>query len=388
MTWEDPPDDYGRFIVRRALEATRGQQRTRHRPHFGAMSTSLLNDLLTDHLDRGYALAAERRAASPATDPAADRNRTRTLLVIGLLLVGIVLACGYRTATRQAPSSERARRELVQDVGRGTAESNQLQRQAEALSAQLVRERDAALTASEDGERAISEVRRLEAAAALIPVRGPGLTVEVADAAAVQQVDPATGNVLTVPADDNGRLRDRDLQSITYALWLAGAEAIAINGERISPATAIRAAGEAILVDLLPVTSPYTLQAIGDPDTLLPRFADSAAARRYVSYAGLYGMQFTTKRTSSLQLPAATGTELRHARPVATTQAPTAAPTAPTASTATATAGPPNPLTTAGTDPPGGVSPTTTASVPTSPTPAQPQPASSVPASSLSGGRL
>jgi hypothetical protein len=140
----------------------------------------------------------------------------------------------------------------------------------------------------------------------------------VGDATPREQVDPATGQRVTVPPEDNGRLRDRDLQSLVNGLWAAGAEAVAVDGQRLAPTTTIRAAGEAILVDLRPVQSPYTIEAIGNPGTLLPRFADSDAARRYQSYTGLYGIQFTVQRAAELRLRAATGPELRYAEPVGT----------------------------------------------------------------------
>jgi uncharacterized protein YlxW (UPF0749 family) len=119
-----------------------------------------------------------------------------------------------------------------------------------------------------------------------------------------------------VPVDDNGRIQDRDLQSLVNALWAAGAEAVSVGGQRLAPTTTIRAAGEAILVDLRPVQSPYTLAAVGDPATLLPRFADSEAARRFQSYTDLYGIQFTVRSAKDLQLPAATDPDLRYASPV------------------------------------------------------------------------
>ena len=100
------------------------------------------------------------------------------------------------------------------------------------------------------------------------------------------------------------------------ALWAAGAEAVSVGGQRLAPTTTIRGAGEAILVDLRPVQSPYTLAAVGDPATLLPRFADSEAARRFQSYTGLYGIQFTVRAAKDLQLPAATDPDLRYASPV------------------------------------------------------------------------
>jgi uncharacterized protein YlxW (UPF0749 family) len=314
------------------------------------MSTSLLNDLLTDHLDRGYAEAAQRRAERVAAgEPATPGHRaTAAVLAVGLLLVGLLLATAYRTTARQAPASERARQALLRDIERGSTVSADLQRRVESLSGQLVRERDAALTSSGTGQQSARAVRELEEAAALVPVRGPGLVVEVGDASSQEQVDPATGDRLSIPPDDNGRLRDRDLQSLVNALWAAGAEAIAINGERLAPNTAIRAAGQAILVDLYPVTSPYRLEAIGDPNTLLPRFADTGTARRYQSYVSLYGIRFSTRPADMLELRAATGADLQHARPLDR-------PTAPHSSAASAPSG---------SQVPGGSAPTTPLSIP------------------------
>jgi uncharacterized protein YlxW (UPF0749 family) len=284
------------------------------------MSTSLLDSLLTDHLDHGYAEAADRKAERAAAgQPIEQVNVTKALLAVGLLLVGFVLASGYRNTTRQAPDSEQARQGLVKDVEQGTATSDALQRRAETLGGQLVRERDAALTASETGDTVSKRVRDLERAAALVAVHGPGINVVLGDAPSTQQTDPATGRVLTVPPDDAGRLRDRDLQSVVNALWAAGAEAISINDERLAPTTTIRAAGEAILVDLRPVGSPYTISAIGDPDVLLPRFADSVAARRYQSLTSVFGISFTVEREGNLALRAATGTDLRYAQPIEVT---------------------------------------------------------------------
>jgi len=310
----------------RILKSIRSRD-AKHRPRLGAMSTSLLDDLLSDHLDKGYAEAAARRAERRANgDEPADAPRWgRPLLALGLLLAGFLLAAAYRATATQAPESERIRQALMRDVQQGSATSATLQRQAADLSARLVRERDNALTTSETGDRVGRQVRQLEAAAALVPVRGPGLTILLGDAAPRDQVDPASGDRIAVPPDDNGRLQDRDLQSVVNALWAAGAEAVSINGQRLAPTTTIRAAGEAILVDLFPLSSPYTIAAIGNPDTLLPRFADSAAARRYQSLVGVYGIRFGVHRSTDVQLRAATGTELRYAQPLGGT-APAPAP--------------------------------------------------------------
>jgi len=298
-------------MVRRALEL-RGDEHTSHRPRIGNMSTSLLIELFTDHLDSGYAAAARReKDESPKA-----RRRTTAILAAGLLLLGFVLAIAYRATLRQAPDSERVRQALVQDVRDGSALSDSLQRRAQQLSGQLSRQRDAALTASRDGDRAAAQVRRLEEAAAQRAVHGPGVAFVVGDASGTDQVDPNTGQRVPVSVDDNGRIQDRDLQSLVNALWAAGAEAVSVGGQRLAPTTTIRGAGEAILVDLRPVQSPYTLAAVGDPATLLPRFADSEAARRFQSYTGLYGIQFTVRAAKDVRLPAATDPDLRYASPV------------------------------------------------------------------------
>jgi uncharacterized protein YlxW (UPF0749 family) len=291
-------------------------RRAKHRPRLGAMSTSLLNDLLSDHLDKGYAEAAARRAGRTASGEGPQAPRSgRLWLALGLLLAAFLFAAAFRATTTQAPESERTQQALVHDVQAGSATSDRLKQRAEDLSARLVQERDAVLATSEAGDRVTRLLQQVETAAALVPVRGPGITVELGDAGA-GQLDPATGDRIIDSPEDSGRLRDRDLQSVVNALWEAGAEAVSINHERLAPTTAIRAAGEAILVDLFPLTSPYTIEAIGNPDTLLPRFADSSAARRYQSLVGVYGIRFGVQRSLDLQLRAATGTELRYAHPL------------------------------------------------------------------------
>ncbi|MGO1341870.1 MAG: DUF881 domain-containing protein, partial [Cellulosimicrobium funkei] len=59
-----------------------------------------------------------------------------------------------------------------------------------------------------------------------------------------------------------------DLQRVVNALWAGGAEAVAINDQRLTGLSAIRSAGDAVLVDLQPLVGPYRVEAIGDPDAM------------------------------------------------------------------------------------------------------------------------
>lgn len=289
-----------------------------HRPKLGAMSVSLLNQLMHDTLDPGYAEAARRRdeAEPAACPPRRSRATSQTLTAVALLLVGAILGLSYRETQRQAPQSERAREALVRDVERETATSGALQRRAETLAAQLADERDSALAKSQAGDAAGQRLRTLETTAGLTAVTGPGMTVILGDAQPRTQTDPLTGQPVVVPPDENGRILDRDIQSIVNALWASGAEAISVDGERLSATTPIRAAGDAILVDLYPVTSPYRIEAIGDPDSMLPRFVDSAAARRFQTYVGTFGIQLSVQRSDLLRLRAATESTPHYADPL------------------------------------------------------------------------
>ena len=84
---------------------------------------------------------------------------------------------------------------------------------------------------------------------------------------------------------------DRDLQIIVNGLWAAGAEAIAINGERLTTLSAIRSAGQAILVDFRPLVPPYVVEAIGDPAHLQAGFATDMAGAYVQSLRDNYGIQ-------------------------------------------------------------------------------------------------
>ena len=106
---------------------------------------------------------------------------------------------------------------------------------------------------------------------------------------------------------------DKAMQDITNELWRDGTEAVAVNGQRLTATSTIRAAGGAILVDFRPVTGPYQVAAIG-PDDLAKRFGDSPTAHRFRRYVDLYGMQFAVGRRQALTLPAAAEPQLRYAR--------------------------------------------------------------------------
>ena len=156
-----------------------------------------------------------------------------------------------------------------------------------------------------------TKLMALELTTGQIAVRGPGVVVTLDDA-------PATPGATTRARGGqlgDGRVYDRDLQDVVNALWSVGAEAIAINGQRLTAQTAIRSAGEAVLVDFRPLSPPYVLRAVGDAAAMEPAFVDTPTARRFQTWTSLYGLGFAVSRSDDLRLPAAGSAQVRLARP-------------------------------------------------------------------------
>jgi uncharacterized protein YlxW (UPF0749 family) len=278
----------------------------------------MLAELMENHLDAGYAAAAKRRVLAQPLSAMAQRVRSVSSAAT-LVVIGVVLAMGYHQQVTKAPDVAQAKASLVDDINRRSTATDNLQRRADLLRAQVAHEREAALADSEAGQQTAEELRKLESVTGLGRVTGPGLVVTVGDGPPPK--DPVTGEPTGEP--DLGRVQDRDLQELVNALWRSGAEAIAIDGQRLTPTSTIRLAGEAVLVELRPVTSPYRIEAIGDPDGLDSEFNGSGIARRFRSYIQRYEMTFKVSRAGKLSLAASPGSPLVYARERGATRSPT-----------------------------------------------------------------
>ncbi|MFI0481247.1 DUF881 domain-containing protein [Actinomadura sp. 9N215] len=286
----DPPDDEGRG-----------------RPD---ASMSLLADLFAGKLlDHGYAEAAARRAASGDPAPPGGRLRGGGVLLV-LVLAGTLIAVAGAEVRRSEPVAAEQRSRLVGEIHARTAETDGLQHRLDRLRAETERRRAAALASSEAGRRARRNLALAGAAAAAVPATGDALVVTLDDAAPGGGRDAPDGR----PADAAARVYDQDLQVLVNGLWAAGAEAIGVNGQRLTPATAIRAAGEAILVDYRPLGRPYEVTALGDPGRLRDAFTGSAADRRLRALHDRFEIRYAVRRSSGARLPAAGAVSLRYAR--------------------------------------------------------------------------
>ena len=186
-------------------------------------------------------------------DSAPRRSIGSVLVLIGVGALGIVTALAVMATRASLDERQGTREELVSRV---VALSDRIDTQQEQVAAQaaVVETLQADLLAFDEGSAESSLLRELSALSGISEVSGPGVVVTIDDAP-----DAAPGSL--------NRVLDRDIQSIVNELWRLGAVGVAVNEQRLTQATAIRGAGEAILVNYHPLNRPYVISAVGAADS-------------------------------------------------------------------------------------------------------------------------
>ncbi len=204
----------------------------------------------------------------------------RIMVGLAAMLVGIFLVVQARLQHIVPPptNTQELLQQLRQADQRRTALSNEVGR--------LQQELNAKLSAQAAAARLAHELINAEMLAGTIAVKGPGVSVVWANGSA-----PAAFQIA-----------DLDLLQIVNELRAAGAEAIAINGQRITPETEIRNASNYILINNTQEDAPFTIEAIGPPATMTQAL-ELPGGLQQVSTAE--GRTMTIKSDSHLVLPAA-----------------------------------------------------------------------------------
>jgi uncharacterized protein YlxW (UPF0749 family) len=228
--------------------------------------------------------------------PSVQVTLAAALLVLGFLIAAQIAAEGPRvrySTEERAPLIETA-------LG--------LQSQQESLKAVILGLRQHIGELEALDPNAATSLRQLyadlEAArlrAGLIRVAGPGV--------AFRFEDSTTGTI-------DGLVSARDVRTLVEELWLAGAEAIAVNGERIVGSTAVIDIGGSMLVNSAYLAPPYEITAIGPPD-LYARLQQSVAFGQFVrERIEPAGIRLSVAELERAELPAFAGTVgLRFAKP-------------------------------------------------------------------------
>jgi uncharacterized protein YlxW (UPF0749 family) len=240
-------------------------------------------------------------------------------LTLGLALLGL----GFLVAAQLASEGPRVRY-TTQERSPLVETATELQAQQDELKAAILDLRSRIQGAEQADAGSAEVVRGLNAdlerariAAGLIPLTGTGIILQLEDS-----LEPAAPDAI----DDDYLVGARDLRTIVEELWAAGAQAIGINGERVTTTTSVIGVGPSILVNSAYLAPPYQVTALGEDDLYArlaasPGFVDFIRAR-----AETYGIRVSFAEPETVDIPAFAGTvTLRYARPGAAEPAPSPA---------------------------------------------------------------
>lgn len=231
---------------------------------------------------------------------------------LGVALLGL----GFLVAAQLASEGPRVRY-TTQERSPLVETATQLQAQQDRLKASILEVRVQIQDAERSGEGSAVVVKDLNErlqgariAAGLIPLNGNGIVLQVEDSLEPVAPDSNEADYL---------VGARDIRTLVEELWSAGAQAVAVNGERITPTTSVIDIGSSILVNSAYLLPAYQITALGEDDlyarlSASPGFVDFIRAR-----AESYGIRVSFAEPDSVDIPAFAGTvTLRYARPDAT----------------------------------------------------------------------
>ena len=233
-----------------------------------------------------------------------------------------LLALGFLIAAQAAAEGPRVRY-TTQERTPLLETADELQAEQDRLKARILELRAQIQSVEGEGEGAEDLVRQLNArleqariAAGLIALAGTGIVLQLEDSPEPVPPDGSESDYL---------VGSRDIRRVVEELWGAGAEAIAVNGERITPTSAIIDIGSSLLVNSAYLAPPYQVSALG-PTDLYDRLSASPGFVDFVRARGEgYGIRVSLAEPESVDIPAFVGTvTLRYSRPIAS---PSAGPT-------------------------------------------------------------
>jgi uncharacterized protein YlxW (UPF0749 family) len=186
------------------------------------------------------------------------------LINVGLLslLLGMLIAASVRTqmASREQgniPKSRTAQVLLVEDLER---QIRDYAGEIRELRSKITDYEESASSQRRSSALINGELQDLKLKAGLTDVAGPGLLITLRDSPRAPFGSPGEWHP--------GLVHDSDIRGIVNELWIAGAEAISVGGQRLVGWTGIRCVGNVIQVNGQSVKAPYEIKAIGDADVL------------------------------------------------------------------------------------------------------------------------
>jgi len=258
------------------------------------VTTPLLTLITARSMDEDYAHVAQKRAVAGEARPRAVRPHWSSFLAIAAL--GVMAAVVAVQTDREAPANELSRAALTQQIDTRSDDVRALQADVARLTRFNASVASNSTRTQADLGDAETRVRRAERTTGFSAVHGPGVRITVDNR----------------PGDEvDGEVLDEDLATLVDGLFEAGAEAVAINDQRINALGGIRNTNRAVHVNGRPVNAPYTVSAIGDPRTLQARLVETYQGQQWFGRVSNFGFVYEAENVDDIRLPAAPERVLR-----------------------------------------------------------------------------
>ena len=230
-------------------------------------------------------------------------------LGLALLALGFLIAAQLQSQVPRTSYTSQERAPLVQTALGLQSQQDQLKQNLLDLRAQIQGVENQGPGNDAAVRQVNDDLARVRISAGLIALHGSGLVIQLEDST---EPIPAGAN------QSDYRVTAADVRTIVEELWLAGAEAVAVNSERVTGSSAILDIGGSVLVNSAYLAPPYQVAAIGSPDLYAtmsgaPSFVDFVRAR-----AGPSGIRISFAQPSDVAVPAYAGAvNLRYGQPAA-----------------------------------------------------------------------
>ncbi|MGH3472594.1 MAG: DUF881 domain-containing protein [Nocardioidaceae bacterium] len=256
----------------------------------------LLTQVMTNTLDEDYQVVAQRKRGDTR------RPRRHQGIWVVCIIFGLMVGVSILKTERGKPEAALQRQQLVNGIHTRADRLTDLHTDLSRVQAQVTRLQQSAATAATRAHQLSTQMQALQMSAGTIGVTGPGVVVTVDNAAA------------SLGSGNGGVILDKDLQALANGLWASGAEAISINGRRLTSLSAIRKAGQAITVNYRSLTPPYVVTAVGNPDTLPAKFLETAGGQAWQALHANFGIRFNIVANGNVTVPGAPHPLLTYAR--------------------------------------------------------------------------
>ncbi|MDQ3538270.1 MAG: DUF881 domain-containing protein [Actinomycetota bacterium] len=228
-------------------------------------------------------------------DRAAPRLPTRAASVVALGLVATILTVAARSEDVPTVGRTGRRLELVELIRAEERRTAQLEQRVAELDSQVDGYEAAGVTGTKAVARLQRRIDRIRVPAGMTGLAGPGLAVTLDDSTLPEAPDGDLNNLV---------IHEQDLQAVINALWAGGAEAMDVNGQRILATTAIRCAGNTLLLHGSVYSPPYVIRAVGDDVALRAALDRDPVVASFHAAVRQYQLGFSVVSDRSVSLPA------------------------------------------------------------------------------------